>query len=157
MARMSAIICVIIFLSSQAIGQTIGVKIGTLYDPNYREFVTQRLEVSFSKPILQDVDVTIATGLLTAMARVNSGYAIPLTGGLKYTFLHSVVAPYCGLEYGGILFVRRNSHSRMGPEFKAGLGIQYPLQDKLLLDVSTKLLMEDGFAYELMAGIRFRL
>lgn len=99
----------------------------------------------------------VSTGVLTAFAQTNSGYAVPLVGGLKYTFLESKFAPYCALEYGVVLNVRVNNHSRMTDVIKAGVGIEYPLQDKLLLDVSAKLVGENNFANEIMAGIRFRL
>lgn len=155
MARMWAVIIVIMYMCSEAYGQTLGFRIGTLY--NDGNLVTQRLEASFTNPIMQDVEVTVSTGVLTALAERNSGYAVPLLGGIKYTFLQNTYAPYCGLEYGGVLNVRRNNHSRMSSAYRAGLGIQYPLKDRLSLDFSTKLVMQDYSAYEFMAGLRFRL
>jgi hypothetical protein len=155
MAKVFAVIIIIACICPLALGQTLGIKVGSLFTDGV--LITQRMEASFSNPVTQDLEVTVATGLLTALARSNSGYAVPLAGGLKYTFMENIFSPYCGLEYGGDLNVRRNAHSRFSSVLKFGLGIQYPLQEMLLLDVSTKYVTNDFSGYEFMAGIRFRL
>ncbi len=82
MTRVLAAFFAIIIVSTYATGQTIGLKIGTLFDVGHISFQSERLEASFTYPVLRNVDISLTSGIYTSLLRgYTNGYAVPIMGG----------------------------------------------------------------------------
>jgi hypothetical protein len=167
MSKMIAIILVVMCFSSLTIGQaqTLGLKIGTLYERSDERFSTERVEVSFAYPVMQNLEASLATGSYSnfiAESHFNYNqhlHAVPILAGVKYTFMINSYAPYVGVDYGDVIIIRENIHPYNARTVKLGAGLQYRIRESLLLDISIKDeksgYFSDGF--ELMAGFRIPL
>jgi hypothetical protein len=165
MSKMTAVILVTMCFSSLTIGQTLGLKIGTLYVRYNGKFSTERVEASFAYPVIQNLEVSLATGSYSdfiAESHFNYNHhlhAVPILAGVKYSFMFNGYAPYVGVDYGDVIIIRENIHPYNARTLKLGAGIQYRIRKSLLLDISMKDeksgYLDDGF--ELLAGFRIPL
>jgi hypothetical protein len=124
MTRSLSVIIIMMCLFGQSFAQSVGLKVGTTFDPSDASFASQRIEAVLSYPLSQKFEVSMTSGYYRRymvqyivnypgdyngivqeppFSRTYPAYTahdIPIITGIKYLFLQTDVAPYAILEYG---------------------------------------------------------
>lgn len=177
MIRSLCVIVALAVLSFPSSGQTVGLKLGSLYEISAKQMQTQRMEVDVTYPLFQELSVTFATGYyryhvdertqfllganppITLVSPAMTFHYIPAAVGLRYTLTQRQFSPYLIAEYGRLFDVSAtNRYNKDSYLTRWGAGVQYKLRDNIMLDVSAKYMSSDfHFGMEFMAGISILL